>query len=245
MKIGILVTGHIDEPHFEKYVSYAHMFKQLFKKVNAKLKYEVFDVIDGQWPEYIDSCDGWLITGSASGVYENTPWMQQLKKWIVHAHEKGIPMVGICFGHQIIADVFAGKVERFNGGWSLGPQSYAMKDDAILGKANITLNAVHQDQVIEKPINAQCLASSDFCEYAILMYGDSILTIQAHPEFTNEYEADLLELHKGQAIALEPSQQALSLLQPNPPKLDELIVARWMLSVLQGGPVFRPGNTLV
>lgn len=233
MKIGILVTGHIDDEHTETHVGYAHMFQQLFKKVGADFEYEIFNVIDDQWPQYVDSCDGWLITGSASGVYENTPWMQKLKKWIVHSHEQGMPMVGICFGHQIIAEAFAGRVEKYTGGWSLGPQIYDLNGLTVEGMSHLKLNAVHQDQVVEKPENARCVGSSDFCQYAMLTYGDDILTIQAHPEFTLKYENALLDYHKGNAIALEPAAKALESLSSFDHKMDDEIVARWMMQIFK------------
>lgn len=230
MKIGILVTGHIDEPHIENYGGYAQMFKRLFSAAGVTFEYEVFYVIDDQWPDYIDSCDGWLITGSASGVYDNTPWMQKLKKWIIHAHEQHIPMVGICFGHQIIAQAFAGTVEKYSQGWGVGPHCYQLNDFLLEGKGEIQLHAVHQDQVIKKPLNAVCLASSQFCENAILAYGNTILTVQAHPEFTKEYAIDLLEFHQGHAISQEPAQQALAKLKSNY-SVDDMAVARWMARV--------------
>ncbi|NVK37301.1 MAG: glutamine amidotransferase [Gammaproteobacteria bacterium] len=236
MKLGILVTGHIDEPHFDEYVNYSHMFQQLFKKAGEHFEYASYDVCEEQWPSSVNECDAWLITGSASGVYDDTPWMGKLKKWIVHSHEQGIPMVGICFGHQIIAAAFAGKVEKYQGGWGVGPYTYQLNDLELCGLKEIRLNAVHQDQVIHKPVNARCVGRSDFCENAILMYGDSILTIQAHPEFTNEYEKDLLELHKGNAIALEPSQIALDDMNDNPKTMDDLAVAKWMARVLKKLP---------
>ncbi|MFY0642331.1 MAG: glutamine amidotransferase [Bermanella sp.] len=230
MKIGLLVTGHIDEPHIENYDGYAQMFKHLFEAAGVTFEYEVFYVIDDQWPDYIDSCDGWLLTGSACAVYDNTPWMQKLKKWIIHAYEQDIPMVGICFGHQIIAQAFAGKVEKYSGGWGVGPHKYQLNDILLEGKSEIQLNAVHQDQVIKKPLNAVCLGRSDFCENAILAYGNTILTVQAHPEFTREYITDLLEFHQGSAISPEPAQKALDKLK-NSYYVDDMAMARWMASV--------------
>ncbi|MFT5592410.1 MAG: GMP synthase-like glutamine amidotransferase [Oceanicoccus sp.] len=230
MIIGILVTGHIDQPHVDNYVGYAQMFQQLFKKADVTFEYAVFNVIDDEWPQYIDSCDGWLITGSASGVYDNTPWMQKLKKWIIHSHEQNVPMVGICFGHQIIAEAFAGKVEKYSGGWGVGPHQYQLHNILLEGKSEIKLHAVHQDQVTKKPLNAVCLASSPFCVNAILAYGDTILTVQAHPEFTKQYAVDLLSLHQGSAISHEVADLALGTLKTEY-DVDDLVVARWMARV--------------
>lgn len=88
--------------------------------------------------------------------------------------------------------------------------------------------------MIEKPSNATCVASSSFCENAILTYGDKILTVQAHPEFTSEYELALLNMHKGKEIALDPSENALERMRNSPQIMDDLAVARWMARVLQG-----------
>lgn len=239
MKIGILVAGHIDEPHVKTYAGYAYMFQSLFEKAGRFFDYDVFNVIDDHWPESINSCDAWLITGSASGVYEDEPWMQKLKHWVVRVHDQGVPMVGICFGHQIIAEAFSGKVEKFSKGWSVGPQTYQLNNQKLEGQSSITLNAVHQDQVVLKPLNAQCLASSSFCENAILSYGDSILTIQAHPEFTNEYEKDLLSLHKGKAIALEAAEEALAIMDKASKVMDDTLIARWMIQVFEGKAVIN------
>jgi len=234
IKVGVLVAGHIDDPHVSQYKGYAEMFRRLFRLVNAPFEYQVYYVCDEQWPDTVDSCDAWLITGSASGVYEATPWMLNLIKWVKQCYDNEIPMVGICFGHQIIAQALGGVVEKFPKGWSVGPQTYKLCNTRNT-HGTFTLNAVHQDQVIVKPPQAMCIATSDFCQYAALMYGRNILTIQAHPEFTIEYERDLLQYHSGKAIPEDVVSSALHELSL-PISLDETKIASLMVQVLSNRP---------
>ncbi|MGB2201641.1 MAG: type 1 glutamine amidotransferase, partial [Pseudooceanicola atlanticus] len=112
------------------------------------------------------------------GVYEPHDWIPPLEDLIRAIHAKKQPLAGICFGHQIIAQALGGKVVKFDGGWSVGAQTYQFEDGPV------TLNAWHQDQVVALPDGAQVLASSDFCANAAVAYGDRIYTVQAHPEFT-------------------------------------------------------------
>jgi GMP synthase (glutamine-hydrolysing) len=95
-------------------------------------------------------------------------------------------LVGICFGHQIIAQALGGKVEKSDKGWAVGHQTY------FYGDTPIGANAWHQDQVVALPEGADVIAGNDFCEYAALSYGGRILTMQPHPEFTDEFVEGML-----------------------------------------------------
>jgi GMP synthase-like glutamine amidotransferase len=106
-------------------------------------------------------------------------------------------MVGICFGHQIIAQALGGKVEKFDGGWSVGPTAYEFDGDSI------TLNAWHQDQITRLPEGAEVIATSPFCRYAALAYDDRAFTLQAHPEFDSPFAKDLIEA-RGRGVVPDP-----------------------------------------
>jgi GMP synthase-like glutamine amidotransferase len=80
------------------------------------------------FPKDIHDCDGWLITGSRFGAYEDHPFIPPLEDFIRAAYAAHVPVVGICFGHQIIAQAMGGKVEKYAGGWSVGPTEYNFGD---------------------------------------------------------------------------------------------------------------------
>ena len=185
MKIGILQTGHAPEALIQDSGDYDQMFCDLLS--GNGFEFETFAVVDGQFPRDADAADGWIITGSRHGVYEPHDWIPPLEDLIRAIHAKKQPLAGICFGHQIIAQALGGKVAKFEGGWAVGHVTYQQDGQPI------TLNAWHQDQVIERPAEARVLAGNDFCENGILAYGDHIWTLQPHPEFNNEFTGGLID----------------------------------------------------
>lgn len=186
MNIGILVTGHVAEALQDAHGEYDVMFARWLD--GHGFTFQAWFVVDGQFPNGPEDADGWLITGSRHGVYEGHDWIAPLETLIRRIVASGRPLVGICFGHQIIAQALGGRVEKATLGWSVGRTTY--DTDA----ASLTLDAWHQDQVVELPDGAQVLARSDFCPFAALAYGDRVLSYQAHPEFSAAYTRDLLEV---------------------------------------------------
>lgn len=188
MKIGILQAGHSPDEVRDSVGDYGEMFTRLLD--GHGFTFEIFSVVDGEFPAGLDAADGWLITGSKHGAYEDHDWIPPLEDLIRKIKAAGQPLVGVCFGHQIIAQALGGKVEKFSGGWSVGRTEYDFGDETL------ALNAWHQDQVTELPEGAEVIASTDFCANAALVYGDQILTIQPHPEFTSDLVSGLI-IHRG------------------------------------------------
>jgi GMP synthase-like glutamine amidotransferase len=179
MKIGILQTGHSPEGLIAEYGDYGQMFTHLLN--GQGLSFEIFSVVDGEFPPSIHVADGWLITGSRFGAYEDHDWIPPLEDFLRAAFVANLPIVGICFGHQILAQALGGKVEKYQGGWAVGATEYLMNGQTL------TLNAWHQDQVVKRPNGARVLASAPECENAILAYGDTALSFQPHPEFDSGF----------------------------------------------------------
>ncbi|MGB7243044.1 MAG: type 1 glutamine amidotransferase [Sulfitobacter sp.] len=178
MKIGILITGHPPD-ELRTAGDYDKYFERLLD--GHAFTYQAWRVVDGEFPSDVKDADGWLITGSKHGAYESHDWIAPLEQFIRDAYAAKRPMIGICFGHQIIAQAMGGKVEKFDGGWSVGHTEYQMQGQTV------AINAWHQDQVVVPPEGAVVSGSSDFCEYAALLYDDVMWTLQPHPEYGSDF----------------------------------------------------------
>ncbi|MFI0399379.1 MAG: gamma-glutamyl-gamma-aminobutyrate hydrolase family protein [Thiolinea sp.] len=235
MLIGILETGRPPEELQIAYGSYADMFKRLLGEADSSFEFKVYAVLDNHLPASPEECEAWLVTGSRHGVYENLPWMLKLQDFIRAVWQAEVPMIGICFGHQVIAAALGGRVEKSAKGWGVGLQEYTVKQhqDWMGEQQSITFNAMHQDQVVELPANAEVFASSEFCEFAGLVYGGRILTFQGHPEFTTEFEESLLKLRRGTVVPNPVADQALTDLESGEIQA-EAQSGQWMARFLKG-----------
>lgn len=216
MLIGILQTGASPDALKDDLGDYPDMFERLL--AGRGLTFRRYRVELMEFPEGVQDCDGWLITGSRHGAYEDHPFIKPLEDFIRKAYAAHVPVVGICFGHQIIAQAMGGKVERYAGGWSVGATDYDFDGEKI------TLNAWHRDQVTEKPAGAEVIASAEFCENAALLYDDRMLTVQAHPEFRPEFVDGLMRTRGPGLVPDDLMAKARARLQD--PLQDQTLAAR-------------------
>jgi len=135
-----------------------------------------------------------------------------------------VPLVGICFGHQIIAQALGGKVEPYPAGWAVGATEYDF------GGETLTLNAWHHDQVTKVPDSAQVVACNDFCQNAALVYGDRAFTVQAHPEFKPEFVDGLIQT-RGRGVVPDDLMAAASARLDTP--IDDAAIARRIADFFQ------------
>lgn len=210
MKIGILQTGRTPAEMRAEHGDYDDLFKRML--AGRGFTFETYPALDGVLPAAVTDADGWLITGSRFGVYEDHDWIAPLEDFLRQAFAADVPIVGVCFGHQILAQALGGKVEKFVGGWQVGPTDYTRTNgtrDRIM--------AWHQDQVTQLPLGAKVIGASDFCAYAMLAYGNTALTVQPHPEFSPAFLCDLLAARRNvlpadiaEAVEVRPGETLTS-----------------------------------
>ncbi len=202
MKLTLIQTGDVPTPLQPQFGAYAPMFSTMFERVGTTFEYEVVSVADGAPFPDPAALEAILLPGSAAGVYDNhLPWMAPLRDFIRQAYAASTPMVGICFGHQIMADALGGDVRKSEKGWGLGRHSYAVTSrPAFMAGAGEALAVAcsHQDQVIAPPADAEVILSSEFTPNAGLLYRNgAALSFQPHPEFEDPYTLALAELRRG------------------------------------------------
>lgn len=203
MKLTIIQTGDVPAALRPQFGAYPPMFKRMFDEAGQPFEYETVPVYDGAAFPDASKLDGILITGSAAGVYDDYAWLNPLRAFIRSAYAADTPMLGICFGHQIMADALGGDVRKSEKGWGLGRHTYEVKArPAFLATDLPTLSIAcsHQDQVIVPPKDAEVFLGSEFTPNAGLVYQNGkALSLQPHPEFLDDYTLALAELRRGKA----------------------------------------------
>lgn len=154
---------------------------------HGRFRTTAFEIHKGIEPTELDEFDGFLLTGSRRGVYDDDPWIARLFDLIQRIHKAQIKTVGICFGHQAIAQALGGRVVNWSGGWGVGIHSYDMNWPQHSRNEKVALPCCHQDQVVELPPGAKRILTSDFCRNAGFSIGQHILALQPHPEFSVHY----------------------------------------------------------
>ena len=201
MNLAIIETGLVPEPLRGRFRPYPEMFATMLARHGARIAPDFVPVLEGAPLPDPDGLDAVLITGSPAGVYDPLPWMDPLRNFIRRAHERGTKMVGICFGHQIIADALGGDVRKSEKGWGLGRHVYEVLPDHphfVPGVDKLAIACSHQDQVIMPPPMAKVILRSAFAPNAGLSYaGGNILSFQPHPEFEDDYSKALIDLRRG------------------------------------------------
>ena len=221
-RIAILKTGAPPAALAATHGDYPAMFRDLLGEGFA---FETFDVQAGEWPDPT-AFDAAILTGSAAGVYEDAPWIPELLDWI-RAAKGRTRLVGICFGHQAMAQALGGRVEKSERGWGVGLHRYEVVSPEPWMSPEATAVAIpasHQDQVVQKPAEARVLLRSDFTPFAGLAWGEDAISFQAHPEFTPAFATDLTA---GRHDRIDPAlvERAVdSLKAPD----DRALVGRWV-----------------
>lgn len=234
MKVTIIETGRAPGRLSEDFPRYPRMFEALLSAADAGLRFETVSLVEGEALPDAAACEGVLITGSPAGVYDATPWMEPLRRFVRAAFAVETPMVGVCFGHQIIADAMGGDVRKSEKGWGVGRHTYQLLQHRpwMAGAgASVSLAVSHQDQVITPPEGAVTLARSAHTEHAMLAYTQApVMSLQGHPEFEDDFVAALYAARRGRLSDAQVDGAIASLGRAH----DNARVGQWMASFLRG-----------
>lgn len=199
--------------------SYEWMFEQRFnaaaQKLGLSVSYCLYNVHQGELPHNFEADEIYLVTGSNTSAYDTIPWVLSLQDWIRQAYAQQVVLVGICFGHQVIAQALGGKVQRHPQGWGVGIRQSQVLDPAlasIIPGGTMHLICNHHDQVVQLPPRANRLATSEFCVNEGYTIDGHVITFQGHPEFTVGYEEHLI-LHHADSESADLKNHALDSLK--------------------------------
>ena len=233
MKVGILLTDHVMDELQIRHGDMSDFYKFIFNEVDPTISLKIFEVVNNEYPEEINECEGYLITGSRESVYDQFKWIDYLKEKLIEMESFKKPVLGICFGHQLIAQVLGGRADEAKVGWTVGNQTYELEKKFPWSENNISsikLLHSHKDQVTKLPADAQLIASTKKVPIAMFHIGNHILSHQGHPEFTSEYVFDVATKRR-KILGEETYLEAVNNLQNTSP--DNRIVAKWWVDFLR------------
>jgi GMP synthase-like glutamine amidotransferase len=231
MRIGLLECDHVDE----RLLGIAGDYRDMFDRLLAVQGLEIVpvDACRGELPSAAHDFDGYVCTGSRHSAYDDQPWIHELSRFIVDIADAGVPFVGICFGHQVLAHALGGEVRGAESGWGVGPHDTVVERSEPWTEPSLDrlrLQYMHQDQVVRLPDGANVVGSADHCPIAVLRAGERMLGIQAHPEFPAAYVEALMSSREDriEAGTLDAARRALAA-----SSTDEDAVAAWITAFLR------------
>ncbi|WP_027348831.1 glutamine amidotransferase-related protein [Halotalea alkalilenta] len=228
MRIGLLQCDDLAPSLRRTYGNYPELYERLLRSAEPSATIEVWRAHEGELPEDLLAADVWLISGSKASVYEAHPWIAELVDFVRLLWDSRRPLIGICFGHQLICKALGGVVERSHKGWGLGVSfNQVVKQRRWMSPWQERLGLVvsHQDQVVELPPVGEVIAESAFCPNYLVEYRERFLGIQGHPEFSRELSRDLMKLRDSVLCPIRLREGVASL----EAQTDDALMARWMV----------------
>jgi len=230
----IALLGCDDVPQRFRHIAggYRDMFQALLEPHVPHLTLDWIDLYHGQVPSAPSTFDAIVCTGSRCSVYEEKDWIQRLKTFVQEVRREDVPFVGVCFGHQMLAEALGGKVERAGYGWGIGVhEMQILRPERWMTPEHTqcSLQYMHADQVQNMPPDSTLLASAAHCPVAMFRVGERMLGIEGHPEFPAAYEEALLR-DRREKIGADRVDAALATLRD---PTDERLVGAWMANFLR------------
>ena len=238
MKIGVLQCDDVMTELQPEFGNYPAMFEALLGEFATEWELVTYRAVDGELPDSVDACDGYITTGSRYGVNDDLAWLGQLEEFLVALAQAGKKFVGIWFGHQLLAKVMGGSVELSGRGWGVGMsfnQIEVKKPWMEPYQSSLDLVVSHQDQITQLPQGAEVLVSSRFCPYYMLQYNSHLMSVQGHPEFSKAYSSALMARRTDRIPAPRGREGQASLTAA----VDDHLMAQWIINFFAGDGLYR------
>ncbi len=232
MKAAILICDDVLEKFQPQFGHYRDMIRCMFDHIDDPIEFEDFDCRQSNYPKEIEGYDFYITTGSKASVYENRPWIQKLIQFVQHLDTHKKKLIGICFGHQLIAMSCNGMVEKSSKGWGVGIATnriVATPDWMSKKKTDLNIIVSHQDQITALPDDASVIAESDFCPFFMVQWSDHFLSIQGHPEWDTAYSRTLINARRA-IIPPERVEVGLDSLKIEP---DNRLFTYWVMDFVK------------
>jgi len=224
MKIGLLNAYAPGAADFQQ--AYWPMFQRFFSEhVSSDFLLHEYNVTQRYWPNSLNECDGWIIGASQHSVHDKNSWITKLMEFACACYFNQKPLIGIGFGHQVIAHALGGEVNKSRKGWLAGLHDFKVRQQRpwmTPELTNCSLYFSHKYQVDMLPDKATLLAGNSFCLHQMYTIEDHIFALQGHPEYDLSFMQAWLDHSK---LTKEQHEQAVaSLDQP----INSEIVGGWM-----------------
>lgn len=218
MNLCILQTGELSAKVGKDLPSYQDMYTALFKGASPDIRLTYIQTRHGETPPSIEDFDAYLITGSPKGVYDDADWIPPLHDLVREIYRAGKPLIGICFGHQLIANALGGEAAKSKKGWGAGIKKIPVLEQSDIipeDCQSLDLLYMHQDQVTSLPKGATRLMGDDFCPIAAYHIGEQVLCFQGHPEFTQKVVKAIIDFREADIGQQEAESGRKSLTRPH------------------------------
>ncbi len=232
MKAAILQCDDVLEKFQAEFGNYPAMIENMFAGINPPIEFDTYDCQKGEYPTELDAYDFFITTGSKASVYDGIPWVDELIRYIKTLDKAQKNLIGICFGHELIAVARGFPVKKSDKGWGIGiaqnkMHTYPEWMDEKPKQLNLLVS--HQDQILDLPKDAEVMAGSEFCPYFMIQWDNHLFSFQGHPEWSSKYSHTLMN-DRCAIIPAETIKHGMNSLSTPP---DNALVAKWIIDFVR------------